>query len=108
MYLIKSVAQYWAWFGWWPNQPTYFSDVVIYAGDTVGLNIAAQSLTSATLSLVNTCTGQLDRANVTMDEWIFEDSSASNGVPLADFATITFSGTRFVTDTGVTGRRRPR
>jgi hypothetical protein len=36
-------------------------------------------------------------------EWIVEDFFASNGVPLVDFDTITFSGTRFVTDTGVEG-----
>ncbi|KAK4099479.1 concanavalin A-like lectin/glucanase [Parathielavia hyrcaniae] len=114
MYLSKGATQYWAWFGWWPNSPTYLSDFAMRAGDTVSLNVSAHSLTSATLSLLNTRTGQLDRASMAAvdeaallcgshAEWIVEDFWAGHGVPLADFGAITFSGTRFVTDTGVKG-----
>jgi hypothetical protein len=99
-------------FEWWPNKPTYLTDFAIHAGDTVALNLTATSLESATFSILNQRTGQIDRATITDEaprlcgfnaEWIIEDFFASSGVPLVDFGTITFSGTRFVTDTGVQG-----
>lgn len=74
--------------------------------------MTATSLSSATFSVTNHRTGQVDSATLAdrapmlcglSAEWVVEDFWASNGVPLADFGSITFTGARFATDTGVTG-----
>ncbi|KAK4155597.1 peptidase A4 family-domain-containing protein [Chaetomidium leptoderma] len=118
MYLNNSISQYWAWFEWFPNHSTYLTDFAIRAGDTLTMNITAASLSSAEFAITNHRTGQRDSATLTdpaaaaaaapllcgfSTEWMVEDFSASDGVPLVDFGGVAFTGAQFATDSGVTG-----
>ncbi|KAK3303191.1 peptidase A4 family-domain-containing protein [Chaetomium strumarium] len=112
MYLNASEPSYSAWIEWYPNHSTYLTDFAMLPGDRVTLNLTAPSLSSAAFTLANHRTGQTDRASLTDQqpllcgfsaEWMVEDFLGSNGVPLVDFGSVTFTGAKFATDTGVTG-----
>jgi hypothetical protein len=76
------------------------------------MTVVATSLSSATFSLTNHATGQKDTATLADQapllcgfnaEWIVEDFWGTDGVPLVDFGSLTFTAAVFKTDTGISG-----
>ncbi|KAJ3826435.1 glutamic protease [Lentinula raphanica] len=97
-------VSYDAWFEWFPNFATDFSNFPISSGNTITVTVQSTSSTTGTVTLVNESTGRtVTQALSAPDsaaalrglnaEWIVEDFEEGNSlVPFADFGTVEFTG----------------
>ncbi|KAF5389907.1 hypothetical protein D9757_003594 [Collybiopsis confluens] len=93
-----------AWFEWFPNFATDFSNFPIAAGNVITVTVHSTSSTTGTATLVNESTGKTVTQALTAPdsaaalkgqnaEWIVEDFEEGDSlVPFADFGTVTFTG----------------
>ncbi|KAL2259523.1 hypothetical protein VTK26DRAFT_6780 [Humicola hyalothermophila] len=113
MYMNKGVAQYWAWYEWYPSLTTYLPGTFeIASDDVITLSVTAPTPTSALVSIINNTTGQAWTATLADQapalcganaEWIVEDFWDSDGAPLVDFGRIRFDQAAYTTASGGTG-----
>ncbi|KIK59563.1 hypothetical protein GYMLUDRAFT_261978 [Collybiopsis luxurians FD-317 M1] len=93
-----------AWFEWFPNFATDFSNFPVAAGNVITVTVHATSSTTGTATLINESTGRTVTQQLTAPdsgaalkgqnaEWIVEDFEEGDSlVPFADFGTVTFTG----------------
>ncbi|KAJ3880698.1 glutamic protease [Lentinula edodes] len=93
-----------AWFEWFPNFATDFSNFAISSGNTITVTVQSTSSTRGTVTLTNESTGKtVTQALSAPDsaaalrgqnaEWIVEDFEEGNSlVPFANFGTVEFTG----------------
>jgi len=92
-------AHQFAWYEMYPAAPVYFSNTLV-AGDRITATVSSTSSGAFTLTLTNSTRGwshTINQTNASLArssaEVIAEAPSSSSGVlPLADFGTVTFSG----------------
>ena len=99
------MPQYYAWYEMYPAYPVTITSVPIHYGDSITASVtysgtSTDSSGTFTLSITNITTGKSFSINQTLTsakrsaaEWIEEAPSSTSGVlPLANFQTVTFTG----------------
>ncbi|KAK8122693.1 aspergillopepsin [Apiospora sp. TS-2023a] len=92
-----------AWFEWFPEVTHTFTDMVIIAGDTITMTVAANGTTGGTATILNQHSGQQKVAEFVWEpdlcqtsvEWIVEDMKKLDGTlyPFANFQNVAFTNT---------------